>query len=214
MEELEAIDINQMLNQLQVQAQVFEHSRMNLQKQYQTMEQSLLDAEIRNPLQEQMQLFEYLYIELQKRFWALEQLRLKTEALSPMQLKEQATQLKLMQDLKLELEQLKKLMLQIKRLGTRLSVHLIAFMLVQLPIHILLRLLSLILLPLIIRASKSLPEEATADLAALRQRLKRSRKNPAYIQLRTAWHVLEILWAFYIKIKIDNLRLPKKSSTR
>lgn len=89
--------------------------------------------------------------------------------------------------------------------------QLMAFMLVQLPIHML---LSLILLPLLGRASKSLPEEATAELAALRQRLKRSRKNPVYIQLRTAWHFLEILWAFYIEVKIDNLWLPKESSTK
>ncbi len=91
---------------------------------------------------------------------------------------------------------------------------LITFMLVQLPIHILLRLLSLILLPLIIRVSKSLPEEAVADLAAFRQRLKRSRKNAINIEFRMAWHFLETLWAFYIKIKIDNFWLTSKSSTK
>lgn len=113
--------------------------------------------------------------------------------------------------MKLELEQLKKLALQLYRLKNRLSMPLMTLMLVQLPIHML---ISLILLPLLVRASKSLPEEATADLAAFRQRLKRSKKNPIYIQLRTAWHFLEILWAFYIQIKIDNLWLPKKSSTK
>lgn len=211
MEELEVIDINHMWNQLQEQAQLIEHSRMNLREQYQTMEQLLLEMEIRNPLQEQMQLFEHLYIEFQEQLRVIEQLRLKTEALSPTQLKQQATQLKLMLELKLELEQLEKLASQLYRLKNRLSMPLMTLMLVQLPIHML---LSLILLPLLIRASKSIPEEATADLAAFRQRLKRPSKNPIYIQLRTAWHFLEILWAFYIQIKIDNLWLPKKSSIK
>ncbi len=204
MEELEAIDINQMWNQLQAQAQLFERSRINLREQLQIMEQSLLEAQVRNPAQEQMHLFEYSCTEFQKQFQAIEQLLLKTEALSP-------TQLKLMLELKFELERLEKLGLQLMRLVNRLRMQLLLFMLVQLPIHML---LSLILLPLIIRASKSLPEEATAELAALRQRLKRSRKNPIYIQLRTALHFLEILWAFYVQIKIENIWLLGKGSTR
>lgn len=58
------------------------------------------------------------------------------------------------------------------------------------------------------------PEEAVADLAALRQRLKRSKKHPTYIQLRMAWEFLYLLWAVHIQIKIENLWLPKQSSTR
>lgn len=58
------------------------------------------------------------------------------------------------------------------------------------------------------------PEEAVADLAALRQRLKRSKKHFTYIQLRMAWEFLYLLWAVHIQIKIDNLWLPNKSSTK
>lgn len=58
------------------------------------------------------------------------------------------------------------------------------------------------------------PEEAVADLAALRQRLNRSKKHPTYSQLRMAWEFLYLLWAVHIKIKIENLWLPKQSSTR
>ena len=57
------------------------------------------------------------------------------------------------------------------------------------------------------------PEEAVADLAALRQRLKRSNNHPTYIQLRMAWAFLCLLWAV-LQIKIENLWLPKQSSTR
>ncbi len=58
------------------------------------------------------------------------------------------------------------------------------------------------------------PEEAVADLAALQQRLKRSKKHPTYIQLRTAWEFLYLLWAVHIQIKIENLWLPKQSSSK
>lgn len=204
------MDLNSMWDQLQTQAQSLERSRMNLREQLQTMEQ-LLDPELWSPLQRQMQSFEQLCTQLQKQFWVVEQLRQRAEALSPEQLKQKVTQLKLLLELKWELEQLNKLALHLYRMRHRVRMQLMMLMLVQLPIHML---LSLILLPLLGRASKSLPEEAVADLAALRQRLKRSRKNPIYIQLRMAWHFLEILWAFYIKIKIDNLWLPNKSSTK
>lgn len=204
------MDLYLMWEQLQKQAQSFERSRLHLREQLQTMEQ-LLDPELWSPLQRQMQSFEQLCTQLQEQFWVIEQLRLKTEALSPAQLKQPTAQLKLMRELKWELEQLNKLALYLYRMRHRLWMQLMTLMLVQLPIHML---LSLILLPWLGRASKSLPEEATAELAALRQRLKRSRKNLIYIQLRTAWHFLEILWAFYIKIKIDNLWLPNKSSTK
>jgi hypothetical protein len=56
------------------------------------------------------------------------------------------------------------------------------------------------------------PEEAVADLAALRQRLKRSKKHSTYIQLRMAWEFLYLMWAVHIQIKIGNLWLPKRSS--
>jgi hypothetical protein len=115
MEELEAIDISWMWNPLQEQAQLIDRSRRNLREQYQTMEQLLVETGIRNPLQEQMPLFEHLCMELQEQFRVIEQLRLKTEVLSPTQLKEPATQLKLMLELKLELERLEKLALQLYR---------------------------------------------------------------------------------------------------
>lgn len=214
MEELEAIDISFMWNRLQEQAQSIERSRRNLREQYQTLEQLLLETEIRNPLQEQMPLFDHLCMELQEQFQVIEQLRLKIEVLSPTQLKEPATRLQLLLELKFKLEQLQKRVLHLQLMASRVSMRLIAFMLVQLPIHMLLSLLSLILLPLIVRASKFLPEEAVAELAAFHQRLKRSRKNAIYIQFRMTWHFLETLWAFYIKIKIDNLWLANKSSTK
>lgn len=67
----------------------------------------------------------------------------------------------------------------------------------------------------IINLLKSItPEEAVADLAALQQRLKRSKKHPTYIQLRMAWEFLYLLWAVHIQIKIENLWLPKQSSSR
>lgn len=204
------MDLYPMWEQLQKQAQSFERSRLHLREQLMAMEQ-LLDAEVWSPLQRQMQPFEQLCTQLQEQLQVIEQLRLRTEVLGPTPLKQKATQLKLMLELKWELEQLEKLALQLYCLKHGVEMQLMKLMLVQLPIHML---VSLILLPLLVRASKSLPEEATADLAALRQRLKRSRRNPVYIQLRTAWHFLEILWAFYIKIKIDNLWLPKKSSTK
>jgi hypothetical protein len=205
------MDLHPMWDQLQKQAQSLERSRMILRSQFMAMEQ-LLNTTVWSPLQRQMQPFEQLCTQLQEQFMAIEQLRLKIEALSsPTQLKQQPTQLKLMLELKWELERLNKLSLHLYRRRHKVWMQLMAFMLVQLPIYML---ISLIILPLLGRASKSLPEEATAELAALRQRLKRSRKTPVYIQLRTAWHFLEILWAFYIKIKIDNLWLPKESSTK
>ena len=204
------MDLHPMRNQLQKQAQSLERSRMILREQFMAMDQ-LLDTTVWNPLQRLTQSFEQLYTQVQDLLQVMEQVRLKIEALSPTQLKQQPTQLKLMLELKWELERLNKLALHLYRRRHKVWMQLMAFMLVQLPIHML---ISLILLPLLGRASKSLPEEATAELAALRQRLKRSRKNPVYIQLRTAWHFLEILWAFYIEVKIDNLWLPKESSTK
>jgi len=53
-----------------------------------------------------------------------------------------------------------------------------------------------------------LPEEYIAELEALHQRMKSQQKPLWFIQLRMLQEVVELLWAFYIHIRIENLWLP------
>jgi hypothetical protein len=53
------------------------------------------------------------------------------------------------------------------------------------------------------------PEEWVADLGALNQKLTERKKSMWLIWFRLFFHILELVWTFYIKIKIDNLWLPK-----
>ena len=53
-----------------------------------------------------------------------------------------------------------------------------------------------------------LPEECVAELEALHQRMKSQQRPLLFIQLRMLQEVVELLWAFYIHINLENLWLP------
>jgi len=52
------------------------------------------------------------------------------------------------------------------------------------------------------------PEEYIAELEALHQRMKSQQRPLWFIQLRMFQEVVELLWAFYIHINVENLWLP------
>lgn len=56
------------------------------------------------------------------------------------------------------------------------------------------------------------PEECVAELAALHKRLINKKHSIWIIRLRMTQEIVELLWAFYVQIKIDNLLLSKKSN--
>jgi len=58
-----------------------------------------------------------------------------------------------------------------------------------------------------------LPEECIADLEALHQRMKSQQQPLWFIQLRMLQEVVELLWAFHIHIRIENLWLPGKNDS-
>ncbi|NEQ68751.1 MAG: hypothetical protein F6K21_25270 [Symploca sp. SIO2D2] len=58
-----------------------------------------------------------------------------------------------------------------------------------------------------------LPEECIADLEALHQRMKSQQRPLWFIQLRMLQEVVELLWAFYIHINLENLWLPGKNDS-
>jgi hypothetical protein len=53
------------------------------------------------------------------------------------------------------------------------------------------------------------PEECVGELGALKQKLTEQNKSIWAIWFRLFVQIIALIWAFYIKIKIDNLWLPK-----
>lgn len=54
-----------------------------------------------------------------------------------------------------------------------------------------------------------LPEECIGELEALHQQMKSEQRSIWLIRMIILGNFLELLWAFYVQIKIDNLRLPQ-----
>ncbi len=59
-----------------------------------------------------------------------------------------------------------------------------------------------------------LPEEYVADLKDLYQQLIKEKRSTWVIRTIILWSVLELLWAFYIQIKIENIWLPKNKARK
>jgi hypothetical protein len=56
-----------------------------------------------------------------------------------------------------------------------------------------------------------LPEECVAELGVFRQRLQSQHRSEMVIRLILLRCVIELFWAFYIPIQINNLFLPRKN---
>ncbi|NES24255.1 MAG: hypothetical protein F6K41_36420 [Symploca sp. SIO3E6] len=57
------------------------------------------------------------------------------------------------------------------------------------------------------------PEECIAELEALHQRMKSQQQPLWFIQFRMLQEIVELLWAFYIHINLENLWLPGKHNS-
>ncbi|NES00493.1 MAG: hypothetical protein F6J86_43060 [Symploca sp. SIO1B1] len=62
------------------------------------------------------------------------------------------------------------------------------------------------------KLARILPEECIGELEALHQRMKSQQRPLWFIQLRMLQEVVELLWAFYIQINLENLWLPGKNN--
>ncbi len=58
------------------------------------------------------------------------------------------------------------------------------------------------------------PEECVAELEALYQQMKSNELADWYIRIIILRNFLELLWAFYVQINIENFRLPKTNGHR
>jgi hypothetical protein len=52
------------------------------------------------------------------------------------------------------------------------------------------------------------PEEVVAELIALKQRRQSEKVRKWKIRLELAYEIITLIWAFQIKIRIDDLKLP------
>ena len=59
-------------------------------------------------------------------------------------------------------------------------------------------------------AHKLLTEDCVAELTALYHQLQAQNKPKWLIVITITWNFLELFWAFYIQIKIENLWLPQR----
>ena len=57
-----------------------------------------------------------------------------------------------------------------------------------------------------------LPEECIAELQTLHQRMKSQQRPLWFIRLRMLQEIVELLWAFHVHIKLENLWLPGKNN--
>ncbi|NEP13762.1 MAG: hypothetical protein F6K14_26885 [Symploca sp. SIO2C1] len=56
------------------------------------------------------------------------------------------------------------------------------------------------------------PEECIAELEALHQRMKSQQRPLWFIRLKMLQEIVELLWAFHVHIKFENLWLPGKNN--
>jgi hypothetical protein len=73
---------------------------------------------------------------------------------------------------------------------------------------LLLRLRAQIAMPLTGQLICFLPEECVAELSVFRQRLQSQKRSELLIRLLLLCCIIQLFWAFYICIQIDNLCLP------